>query len=713
MTAADIARIADVKPTAVSNWRKRHGDFPRPVGGTDRSPRFDLAEVEAWLTKQGKVGGIAAAERLWQAFESARDVMPSEAALALVGLLLFQLHQCPDREIPEDKADFARLVEHAEHTFAEAPGADAGGLGELLLSVQYDLGARHLSLLTAAAAAAAVDGAAATFNQICDRFLEQGARVGFATTPWEVADLMVTLAGDITGTVVDPACGSGTFLLSAVEHGCRRVQGQDVNPSTALVAALRLAFRNADPANDVVSFDVHANDSLLDPVFSRGKAAAVFSHPPFAERNWVYEELQDEVDWEYGLPPRTESELAWVQRALSHAAAGAPVVMLLPPGAAFRRSGRRIRAELLKRGALRAVISLPPGFAAHYSLPLQIWVLQRPLPGASMPYPLLLVDVGEVVKDYRGASEQGEEIRALVTDIWSEFTSAPDKFAERPEVARAVPIVTLLDDECDLTPRRHLPRPVRQATSATALNSTRAAFEDALRSLTRAVPSMPRFPVPELAGARTVTLNELTKSGVVLLRRPLSTGPHLIAGDANAGLVRYLTSQDILLGRAPSRTGPLPDDILENPPIRVDDILVPMFAKTSIARVATEDDAGAHLDVGIYLVRTDVNILDPWYLAGCLSSGEGSRQARSVTSSAAVGSRIDPRRVRIFLLPLEQQQEYGAEFRRIADFVRSMRTAHDIGCELARNSADAISATLSVAVEENAPPFSSILNGSQ
>lgn len=52
VTAAGIARLAGVGRAAVSNWRRRHADFPRPVGGTETSPSFALAEVESWLRKQ-------------------------------------------------------------------------------------------------------------------------------------------------------------------------------------------------------------------------------------------------------------------------------------------------------------------------------------------------------------------------------------------------------------------------------------------------------------------------------------------------------------------------------------------------------------------------------------------------------------------------------------------------------------------------------------
>ena len=61
MTAAAIARLAGVGRAAVSNWRRRYPEFPRPVGGSSTSPTFDRAEVESWLKVTGKADQLATA----------------------------------------------------------------------------------------------------------------------------------------------------------------------------------------------------------------------------------------------------------------------------------------------------------------------------------------------------------------------------------------------------------------------------------------------------------------------------------------------------------------------------------------------------------------------------------------------------------------------------------------------------------------------------
>jgi len=53
VTAAEISRLAGVTRATVSNWRRRHPDFPAPAGGTEASPAYDVAEVRAWLAARG------------------------------------------------------------------------------------------------------------------------------------------------------------------------------------------------------------------------------------------------------------------------------------------------------------------------------------------------------------------------------------------------------------------------------------------------------------------------------------------------------------------------------------------------------------------------------------------------------------------------------------------------------------------------------------
>jgi hypothetical protein len=61
--------------------------------------------------------------------------------------------------------------------------------------------------------------------------------------------------------------------------------------------------------------------------------------------------------------------------------------------------------------------------------------------------------------------------------------------------------------------------------------------------------------------------------------------------------------------------------------------------------------------------------------------------------------RVDLRRVRIPLVPIDAQRAYGQMFKRLSEFTRTLSATHDLGLELARNSTDAITSGLTHAAD--------------
>src|SRR5215472_14254148 len=88
VNTGDIARLVDVGRAAVSNWRRRHDDFPQPVGGTASSPLFSLHEVEEWLRRNGKTFQVSLADRVWQRLRAAGDDLRLGDLVAEAGAML-------------------------------------------------------------------------------------------------------------------------------------------------------------------------------------------------------------------------------------------------------------------------------------------------------------------------------------------------------------------------------------------------------------------------------------------------------------------------------------------------------------------------------------------------------------------------------------------------------------------------------------------------
>lgn len=459
VTAAGIARLAGVGRAAVSNWRRRHADFPKPVGGTETSPSFALPEVEQWLRDQGKLAEVPLRERVWQQLAG----HPAGAVPALVhaGCALLLVRDRPTAWLEISAVSDGRMAKVLHLALndlltarfgpaTEAGDGSGGGTNGCVRAVHTPTADELLPsvpLLRAAAELAAETGARQAFEFLLGRQLDANPRQ-FTLTPPGLAELMAALVE--TGirparTVLDPATGTGA-LLRALSRPTA-LYAQDADPDLAALTALRLALNSTIESCTVA---VRTGDTLRADAFPQLAVDAVLCHPPFNERNWGHDELAYDPRWEYGFPARTESELAWVQHALAHLREGGTAVLLMPPAAASRRSGRRIRADLLRRGALRAVVALPAGAAPPYGIPLHLWVLRKPGAGVRPSPELLLVDTAEPAEPAAataGAPASGgrdrldwQAVRSAVLDAWEPFERAertgPESDAPSTEPAR-------------------------------------------------------------------------------------------------------------------------------------------------------------------------------------------------------------------------------------------------------------------------------------
>ncbi|MCO6008858.1 N-6 DNA methylase [Actinoallomurus purpureus] len=609
MSAADIARLAGVGRAAVSNWRRRHPDFPQPVGGTPTSPVFALADVEAWLRDQHKLQELPLEERIWQRLRAeARDDLRVAEVVADAGELL--------------------LEHHAAGTLR--PGRPPG----------------PLSAETARAVAELADAQSAirAFEFLFTRYRETQIRRA-STTPPEVTGLMAALAGDAR-TVLDPACGTGDLLLAAIDGGDapRRLLGQDADRDVTRLATVRLALLGGDPS-------IRDGDSLRRDAFPGALADAVLCDPPFHERAWGHDELTTDPRWEYGLPPRLEPELAWVQHALAHLAPGGRAVVLMPAVAAGRRSGRRVRAQLLRKGALRAVAGLS---ATHH-----LWVLRRP--EIAPPATVLMIDSADP---------------ETVVTTWRRHADDPDH--DEPGVSRAVPVIDLLDEEVDLTPSRHISA-ARSERTAERFTDTHDRLATTLEKAGGLVPALP--PAAARREARSVPLSELARIGHLVIHHAPMRGDTEDGGDGGPPL---LTAEDLVEGRPPTGKAARGDNRWI--PIETGDVLVAVVARSFVVRVAEAD--GPLLGPQLCLLRVDPRHLDPYFVAGVLRSSANAR-ASIVQSTGTIG-RADIRRAQVPRLPLEDQRGYGAAFRRMTEFESALRNTVAMGTELAQLLADGV-----------------------
>ncbi|MFG2021118.1 N-6 DNA methylase [Actinomadura geliboluensis] len=668
LTAAEISRLAGVTRATVSNWRRRHPDFPQPSGGTEASPSYDRRQIEAWLDARGRLPARSSSDDL-------RAHLRGRAPREAEGVALFTAHLAG---LDAGKRAAIAALNDGELTALYAEAVASAGVGE---PAHTDVPA---TLLRAAAQVTQQEGPLAVFD-VLDEHTEAPIGIrGTHPTPDVLADLMaalVTTGGPRVRSVLDPACGGGRLLAAvaaALEPGAA-VHGQEYRPITASQARARLA-----EAAPKTSADVRTGDSLRDDAFPGLHVDAVVSNPPYGDREWGHDDLALDVRWAYGVPPRSEPELAWVQHALAHLAEGGHAVLLLPPATASRPSGRRIRAELLRQGALYGVIALPAGLAVPHHIGLHLWILRGPEPDRPGRDLVLLMDASD--------ESASTGLHETIVGTWQAFTEPADpaEFTEIPGTARAVPAIDLLDDLVDLSPARHV-RTAPVITPDAALRDVAQLIERLkadIAALTGATEIGPLSSAGETSRTwRTATIADLARGGALAVHRGTrAASADFVAADLADRPV--LRARDLIGGTRASgdaREVHLADPVaLEAGDVLVTQVVGPQGVAT---RVVGEDDAGCLLGNGVFLLRPDPARLDPWFLAGFVSAPDNISQATTGSSTP----QLVASRLRVPLLPIGEQTAYGHAFRQV-DALRS--TARN-AANCADETAGLIAATLS------------------
>ncbi|MFF8778506.1 class I SAM-dependent DNA methyltransferase [Streptomyces sp. NPDC015140] len=444
VTGAEIARLAGVTRAAVSNWRRRYDDFPAPAGGAANSPLYALTDVQGWLDRQRKGQEVSPEVELWQAMRAAYG---------------------------------DQMVSGLAQVTAALAGQKGPGLPD-------DVSTRVQALARTGSSVDLVNG-------LTDRFMDSARRAGSdQVTPERVVRAVRHFAPELRSgaTVFDPACGIGVLLLSVASEAGTRCYGQEVDDDSARFAQLRADLLGRSDVRVV------AGDSLRADVWPDLKADLVVCDPPAGVTEWGREELLLDSRWDLGTPSKAEGELAWLQHAYAHTAPGGHVVMVMPASVAYRKAGRRIRSELVRRGIVRQVIALPPGTATSHALPVHLWCLQRPenTEGVDTHHTVSMVDLTE---------------------------NPPDGDLEpRPDQVADVPLIELLDDTVDLTPGSYLRS--RHRDYPAEFVALRKELEDQLRRLAALLPELAAGGGPGSLDGATTSVADLARAGLVAYEGP-------------------------------------------------------------------------------------------------------------------------------------------------------------------------------------------------
>lgn len=234
---------------------------------------------------------------------------------------------------------------------------------------------------------------------------DAGKKGGEFFTPSEVSELIARLVQpEENDRIYDPTCGSGSLLIRAfnkVPNRKAQIYGQERNGQTHSLCRMNMFLHGIDDAKiewgDTLSNPLHLeNDRLM-------KFQVVVANPPFSLDKWSMgfagpsavtstttkngkksDEFKMEASldpyrrFEWGVPPSSKGDYAFVQHMLYSLAENGRMGIVLPHGVLFRGSGEaRIRQQMIEMNLLDAVIGLPENLFFGTGIPAVILVFKK------------------------------------------------------------------------------------------------------------------------------------------------------------------------------------------------------------------------------------------------------------------------------------------------------------------------------------------------
>lgn len=195
-------------------------------------------------------------------------------------------------------------------------------------------------------------------------------------TPREIVDFMVKYADPNIGDIIlDPACGSGGFLIQAFLYVNQKIVnspfseveskkkynnlidkclwGNEADEDLQVLAKINLIM-HGDGYNNIYQGDTLKTDKLLENYYD-----IIMTNPPFTIK-YEFEDILS--NYELGLEKKSEElDILFVEKCIKCLKPGRDLYIILPEGLLNNKSYIDFRIWLLSKVYLLAVISLPEG----------------------------------------------------------------------------------------------------------------------------------------------------------------------------------------------------------------------------------------------------------------------------------------------------------------------------------------------------------------
>lgn len=298
-----------------------------------------------------------------------------------------------------------------------------------------------------------------TYEYCLARFAAaEGKNAGQFYTPSCVVRTLVEVVEPYKGRVYDPCCGSGGMFVQSARFIKRHsgnienisIYGQESNPTTWKLAKMNLAIRGIAADLGSSNADTFHNDLHKDKRFDY-----ILANPPFNDSEWGGEALVEDPRWDYGTPPASNANFAWVEHMLHHLGDNGSLGLVLANTSLSIATGAEyeIRKGIVDDGLVECIVSLPAQLFYSTKIKVSLWFIRR---GRNNPGQTLFIDaskLGHMVS--RTLREFSDDDIMRIADTVKRFRTGQD-YADERGFCQAVDLKTIGNNAYNLTPSKYV-----------------------------------------------------------------------------------------------------------------------------------------------------------------------------------------------------------------------------------------------------------------
>ncbi|WP_307727561.1 class I SAM-dependent DNA methyltransferase [Neisseria lisongii] len=293
---------------------------------------------------------------------------------------------------------------------------------------------------------------------------EEGKKGGQYFTPKAIVSLIVEMLQPYQGRVYDPAMGTGGFFVQTEKfirsHQGKvsniSIYGQEYNPTTWRLAAMNMAIRGIE-----FDFGKQNADSFTNPQHIDKKMDFIMANPPFNVKEWWNESLTGDPRWQYGMPPESNANFAWIQHMLYHLSPTGKIGLVLANGSMSNQTDGegKIRQNLLQADLVEAMIALPDKLFTNVQISACIWIFNK---AKKRTGEVLFIDARRLghMKDRKQRDFSPEDI-AKIADTYHNWQQN-NGYQDIPAFCSTADLATIEKNDWVLTPGRYVGTPEQE-----------------------------------------------------------------------------------------------------------------------------------------------------------------------------------------------------------------------------------------------------------